>query len=414
MPQAELDIILKVIDNASAEFKKVNAEAIKTVNELKGTQTTANKEVADTVTQLGTKTQETTVKTKNFGEQLKDASRQARSLRQSLFVATAALAIMIKGLNDAAEYNVEAKTTLDKFNTSLKTLSATIGVTFEPAIQGLTQVIDTLRIVLEGALTGFVKTFSFIFEYLAQVPAQYKSIFDNIKAVFTGDDPVGIVQTFKDSFQRALDVANIAADQIATKIEETRAKIATGRSISNEAKQVQNEEKIKEEAIKKRADVESKLKIQAVEDTKDMLSAISEENKAAGIIFQAINFVESVIATARAVTEALPNIPLAIAVGAIGAAKSALIASQKFAVGTPEVPRDMVAQIHKGETIIPATFAEGIRRGDLTLGGGNSSNSSNIEVNIYYPKMSKQEEVKELAGLLGNEIDKQLQYARGI
>jgi hypothetical protein len=75
----------------------------------------------------------------------------------------------------------------------------------------------------------------------------------------------------------------------------------------------------------------------------------------------------------------------------------------------------MVAQIHKGETIIPATFAEGIRKGELTLGGGNNStNSSNIEVNIYYPKMSKADEVKELAGLLGNEIEKQLQYARGI
>lgn len=49
-----------------------------------------------------------------------------------------------------------------------------------------------------------------------------------------------------------------------------------------------------------------------------------------------------------------------------------------FAVGTPRVPRDMVAKIHKGETIVPANFAESIRRGDMTLGGpaGSSSSSS--------------------------------------
>lgn len=39
-----------------------------------------------------------------------------------------------------------------------------------------------------------------------------------------------------------------------------------------------------------------------------------------------------------------------------------------FAVGTPNVPYDMLAQIHKNEAIIPATYNQGIQRGDIMLG----------------------------------------------
>ena len=47
-----------------------------------------------------------------------------------------------------------------------------------------------------------------------------------------------------------------------------------------------------------------------------------------------------------------------------------------FDVGTPEIPRDMPAIVHKGETIVPRTFAEGIRRGDLALVGGKGKSAS--------------------------------------
>lgn len=48
-----------------------------------------------------------------------------------------------------------------------------------------------------------------------------------------------------------------------------------------------------------------------------------------------------------------------------------------FDEGTPSVPRDMIAQIHKDEIITPATFSQGIRSGDLALvGPGFGSKSS--------------------------------------
>lgn len=39
-----------------------------------------------------------------------------------------------------------------------------------------------------------------------------------------------------------------------------------------------------------------------------------------------------------------------------------------FAVGTTNVPYDMFAQIHKSEMIVPATFSDGVRAGDISIG----------------------------------------------
>ncbi len=48
-----------------------------------------------------------------------------------------------------------------------------------------------------------------------------------------------------------------------------------------------------------------------------------------------------------------------------------------FAVGTPELPHDLIAQIHKGEMIVPRTFADGIRSGDLTISGNKKRSTTN-------------------------------------
>jgi hypothetical protein len=50
-----------------------------------------------------------------------------------------------------------------------------------------------------------------------------------------------------------------------------------------------------------------------------------------------------------------------------------------FAVGTAQVPTDMVANIHKNEGIIPAPFMDSILNGELTLGGPGGGGSA-IEI----------------------------------
>jgi hypothetical protein len=104
------------------------------------------------------------------------------------------------------------------------------------------------------------------------------------------------------------------------------------------------------------------------------LSGLSAQNKQFAIAAQVVAIGMAIMNTAEGVTKAwaqggwFGGIGAAI-VAAAGAIQIATIASQQFAVGSPEIPKDMMAQVHKGETIIPETFADSIRKGDLTLSG---------------------------------------------
>lgn len=51
-----------------------------------------------------------------------------------------------------------------------------------------------------------------------------------------------------------------------------------------------------------------------------------------------------------------------------------------FAVGADNIPRDMVAQIHKGEMIIPAAGAHAIRTGQASIGGAPGGNHLHLTV----------------------------------
>ena len=57
-------------------------------------------------------------------------------------------------------------------------------------------------------------------------------------------------------------------------------------------------------------------------------------------------------------------------------------AMNSLAVGTGSVPKDMMAQIHQNEMVVPATFADSIRSGDLALTGGKGYNNG-APINIY-------------------------------
>ncbi len=75
---------------------------------------------------------------------------------------------------------------------------------------------------------------------------------------------------------------------------------------------------------------------------------------------------------------------------AFGLEQVANIAGVQFATGTDFVPQDMQATVHKGEIIVPQTFAEAIRAGDLTLSGGSNTteNNSNSQVVNYYVSLN--------------------------
>lgn len=77
----------------------------------------------------------------------------------------------------------------------------------------------------------------------------------------------------------------------------------------------------------------------------------------------------------------------AAAVAGAAAAAAGIIAIEalkgklsSLAVGTAYVPGDQVAQVHKGEMVVPRTFAEGVRRGDVTIGSGAAEQPTTVQV----------------------------------
>ena len=68
----------------------------------------------------------------------------------------------------------------------------------------------------------------------------------------------------------------------------------------------------------------------AVKVGREGLAQLAQNNKKAFALNKAFSMAEAIISTARGVASALPNIPLAIAIGAFGAIQVASIASQKY------------------------------------------------------------------------------------
>lgn len=102
----------------------------------------------------------------------------------------------------------------------------------------------------------------------------------------------------------------------------------------------------------------------------------------------------------------------AAAVIAYGAERVSQVTSASYAVGTPNIPQDHMAMVHAGEMIIPATFADAIRSGDLSLSGGagggnNQTSNSSITISFdgasFYGQMND-EEIRYIGERLGQLI----------
>lgn len=130
--------------------------------------------------------------------------------------------------------------------------------------------------------------------------------------------------------------------------------------------------------LKKQLKVKELFQAKEVESIQNTLNQVSTLGKTAARVVQSIEIGLATIRIAGGIARAFSDYPFPASLGvaaiiaAQGAVQIATIARQSFAEGTTYVPNDQVANIHKGEMIVPQRFAEGIRRGDLALSGGEN------------------------------------------
>lgn len=388
MAQTELNVILKLVDEASAKIK---------------TAMDGVKQGTDAVAKSG---QDAGKKLEPFNKQLKDAGNNLRDIRRTAFIATAALATVIASVKEASEYNQGAKNTFDAFSISVKSFSVNIGQYLEPALQGVTQVVNVLRDSIEAAIAGAIKMGTFITEFFTTI----------------GRGPV-------EAWKRATEVANTATDTFLQKIEETRARVEAGITLDNMSEQTVNLEKIVVKSAKTMKQHWDSVK-DAVSNLGAALEGASELGKGFAKAAAAIALGMAIVNTAQGITAALSgppngppwpmNLALAALIAATGAIQIATISATKFHSGGMIRAHDGLAV---DEVPIIAQTGEGVlsRRGMAAIGGERALNSLNngqgggaVNVNVYYPKMSSRDEVAELARTLGLEISRELNYARAI
>ncbi len=123
--------------------------------------------------------------------------------------------------------------------------------------------------------------------------------------------------------------------------------------------------------LKEKFGLEAKLRARDVDNIDKTFSDIASLSKTAAQVIKAIDLGLSIISISKGVSKALGegNFVKAALIAAQGAIEIATIATQSFAHGTDEIPRDQIAEVHRGETIIPKTFADAIRSNDLSLSG---------------------------------------------
>lgn len=152
---------------------------------------------------------------------------------------------------------------------------------------------------------------------------------------------------------------------------------------------------------------------QALNDISSLTStAFSEQNA----LTKTARSAQALINTYAAANNALASVPFpfnlaaAAVVTAAGLANVAQIAGIGFAEGTDTVP----ANLTPGEMVVPRTFAEAIRRGDLSLSGPGSGGSDVGQVNIYIQGGIRSDgaSVEEMAEELGFEFERQIRSAR--
>jgi hypothetical protein len=197
----ELNVILSLIDNASAKLKAVTDDI---------------KKQTSGITDESKKLQDQSDKTnKKMQDGLGNTSKQLRSFRKEMFVVTVAIGAIIYSLNEWSKYNEETRSQIDKFKDSFSKLIGLFGSGFTPALVGATDLLgrfteqmqmvstvirNTLTPIVQtaGAITSFVSTLGEIMKPLVNPFGLIHEAIDKAKGKFVELGKI-IVSTTKEN-----------------------------------------------------------------------------------------------------------------------------------------------------------------------------------------------------------------------
>lgn len=205
------------------------------------------------------------------------------------------------------------------------------------------------------------------------------------------------INEIKLAMQATQDEAELAQLQIKLD-QQTAIEQASGDNIVR-LKFQQNKQSYEDGVNSREREIRHKLKMDsdaykgAVTAAGELVALQNSKNKELAAIGKAAAIFEVVNSTATGAIKAfaaLAGIPIvgpglgaaaAAAIVAYGAERLANVKSNSFAVGTPNIPQDQMAMVHQGEMIVPATFSDAIRSGDLALSatGQNSDFNNNSQ-----------------------------------
>lgn len=187
-------------------------------------------------------------------------------------------------------------------------------------------------------------TASFIAEEMRKAAEATKEYWDGVRAKINGiADAVGNV------------IGGIT--NVLTTLNNNQA-LESENKAARDKKLIEQTVKNEDEKAKRIAIIDNRL----AEEKKKIARKQAIQNKLAAIF-------DASIATARAIAQSLPNVALSIIAGSLGAAQIAAIAATplpSLSIGTNRVNRSGLAEIHRGEAIVPADVVQG-----GFTGGGN-------------------------------------------
>jgi hypothetical protein len=190
-----------------------------------------------------------------------------------------------------------------------------------------------------------------------------------------------------EAFSIISELSSNLSNQRLEEIEKQRQAALEAAGVAEETERERSERELQEaidngDAI---AEAEARTAITRARINEEFERKRAEESYKASLVQWQLTLASSIASGAQAVLNGFatqPFLPAGLAAGGLATTLSALqiatVATAKpqkpqFAVGALDVPRDMDAVVHQGEAIIPAPFAESVRRGEIDITGGGGS-----------------------------------------